>query len=249
MLRKILILSGYLALVAFLVVTLSFAGSESRNVICKEIQIELRDDDVIKIGREEIKKMILSADNHVVGKELRHINTEVIEQHVEKHQAIQKAEVFKIMATDTSSYKGILGVRVKHREPVVRVMAASDRYYLDETGEKIPVSSSYTARVLVATGNFSEEYARTELLPFIQFLNASSFWRAQVEQVHVDSNGDVFLIPLVGEQLIEFGTIKDYAVKLRNLKAFYEQVMTQNKWNDYKVINLKYKNQVIAKKR
>lgn len=154
MLRKIFILSGYLLLVAFLVVTLAFASHEGRTVNCREIDIQLSDDDMIQISKNEISRLILNADKQVVGKELRHINSEIIEQEIEKHQAIAKAEVFKIVAGDSTSGKGILGVRIKHREPVLRVMSSAGRYYLDSTGEKIPFSSVYTANVLVATGSF-----------------------------------------------------------------------------------------------
>ena len=236
-------------LVVFMAVTLSFASRESRAVSCREIQIDLRDDEMIRIGREEIIRLVHAADKQIIGKELRHVNTDEIEREIEKHQAIEKAEVFKIIAKDSSSYNGILGVRIKHREPVVRVMSVNGRYYLDQSGEKIPVSSRYSANVILATGDFSEEFARVELLPFVMFLNSNPFWKAQIEQIHIDSNGWVTLSPLVGDQLIELGPLKDYSVKLRNLKAFYEQVMTHNNWEKYRWINLKYKNQVIAKKR
>ncbi len=249
MLRKILILGGYFLLVAFIAVTLSFATRESRHIVCRNIHIELRDDEMIRISKDEITRLIYAADQHIIGKELKHINSEMIEKEVEKHQAIQKAEVFKVIVNDSSSYNGILGVRIKHRDPVVRIMSGNDRYYLDKSGEKIPVSSGYSANVLVATGNFSEEYARKELLPFVLFLNNNPFWKAQVEQVHIDSNGGVFLTPLVGDQVIEMGSLKDYSEKLRNLKAFYEQVLINNNWEKYKSISLKYRNQVIAKKR
>ena len=249
MLQRILILSGYVALGIFLAGSLSFSVSESRNVSCKEIQIVLNDDDVIQISKNEIRKLINEADKQIVGKHLRDIDTDLIEHEIETHQAIQEAEVYKILAADSSSYKGILGVRVKHREPVVRILSGNSKYYLDKWGEKIPVSSAYTARVLVVTGNFSEEYAKRELLPFVLALNEDPFWKAQIEQVHIDSLGEVFLTPLVGDQIIELGYLKDYPVKMRNLKAFYEQVMAQNNWDNYKVINLKYRNQVIAKKR
>ncbi len=249
MLRKIFILVGCFLLIAFMAVTLSFAARESRSITCKDIQIELRESEMIQISRKEIARLVYAADKQLIGKELTQINAERIEREVEKHKAIEKAEVFKVITTDSSSYNGILGVRIKHREPVVRVMSVNEKYYLDESGEKIPVSSSYTANVLVATGDFSEEFARTELLPFVLYLNANPFWRAQIEQVHIDPNGGIILSPLVGDQLIDLGSLKDYPEKLRNLKAFYEQVLTHNNWNKYETISLKYKNQVIAKKR
>lgn len=80
-------------------------------------------------------------------------------------------------------------------------------------------------------------------------MNETPFWRAQIEQVHVDSGGGIFLSPLVGDQVIELGSLIDYPVKLQNLKAFYEQVLAHNNWDKYEKVSLKYRNQVIAKKR
>jgi cell division protein FtsQ len=54
---------------------------------------------------------------------------------------------------------------------------------------------------------------------------------------------------LVGDHLIEMGSLDNYQEKLRNMKAFYEQVITRNNWDTYGKISLKYKNQVIAIKR
>ncbi len=249
MLRKILILAGYFLLAAFLVVTLAFTARESRHVTCRNIHIELREDESIRISKDEIARLVHAADKQLLGKDLRLIDTEWIELEVEKHKAIQKAEVYKILTRDSTSFNGTLAIRIRHREPALRVMSSGGNYYLDKDGEKIPVSTSYSANVLVATGNFSEEYARQELLPFVTFINDNPFWKAQIKQIHIDKNGDILLTPLVGDQIIELGSLKDFPEKLRNMKAFYEQVLAQNNWDKYRLISLKYKNQVIAKKR
>lgn len=249
MLRKLLKLIGIVMLVAFLVVTLSFSASESRNIPCRSIEIEISENELIKISKEEITRLVNSADEQLIGKNLEQINADFIEKEVEKHQAIYNAEVYKVIAKDTVNYRGILGVRVKHREPAVRIMSAEGSYYLDKNGEKIPVSANYTANVLVATGYFSEKFAKEELLPFVLFLENNPFWKAQIEQVHVEQDGDIMLTPLIGDHLIELGKLNDYPAKLRNMKAFYRQVMARNKWNEYKMVSLKYNDQVIAKKR
>jgi len=87
------------------------------------------------------------------------------------------------------------------------------------------------------------------LLPFILFIKNNEFWKAQIEQVHIEKNGDVTLVPLVGDHLIEFGKLDNYQAKLRNMKAFYSQVLAKNNWNKYKTLSLKYNNQIVAKRR
>lgn len=249
MLHKILKLAGYIFLAAFMVVTLAFSSREGRHVACRNIEIEFDENEPIRTSREEVARLINAVDNELLGKELREINTEIIEKEIEKHQAILNAEVFKVVARDSASYKGILGVRVKHREPVLRIMSSSGTYYLDKTGVQVPVSSGYTASVLVASGYFSEEYAKEQLLPFVLFLEENPFWKAQIEQIYVEQNGNVVITPLVGDHLIELGTFENYPEKLRNMKAFYEQVLVHNNWEKYEKISVKYKNQVIAKKK
>ncbi len=249
MLRKTLKLTGYILLTAFIVVTLAFSSRENRHVSCRNIEIEFSKNELIKTSREEVEQLINAADNQLIGKELREINAELIEKEIEKHQAILNAEVFKVVAKDSTSFKGILGVRVKHREPVLRIMSSSGTYYLDRTGEQIPVSSNYTANVLVASGYFSEDFAKEQLLPFVLHLEKNPFWQAQIEQVYVEQDGNVVLTPLVGDHLIELGNLENIGEKLRNMKAFYEQVLVRDSWDKYQTVSVKYKNQVIAKKK
>ncbi len=249
MFRKLLKIAGSLALILFIVVTLAFTTHESRNVVCRDIEVDFDSNDIIKVDKDELIRIVKNSDKSLLGKKLNKINAEKIEAAVEKHPAIFNAEVYKVMVKDSTLYKGVLTVRVKHRVPVVRVMSDNGSYYLDELGNKIPISQNYTANVLVATGFFTEKYAKSELLPFVLCLKNNEFWNAQIEQVYVAKDGDVLLIPLVGEHIIEFGTLNDYREKLKKMKAFYEQVLAKNNWNKYTRISLKYKNQVVAKKR
>jgi len=249
MLQKLLKLAGYLALMVFFIITLAFTSHESKNVPCRNIEIEFGNNELIRLSRAEISRLVKSADSEITSKKLEDINAEVIEKAVEKNPAVLKAEVYKVVVKDTASYKGIVTIRVKHRRPLVRIMSESGSYYLDKFGGEIPISASYTANVLVATGFISEKYAKDQLLPFIRFIENDEFWKAQIEQVHVEKGGDVILTPLVGDQIIELGKITDFQEKLRNMKAFYSRVLANNNWNKYEKVSLKFKNQVIAKKR
>jgi cell division protein FtsQ len=249
MFRRLAKITGSLVLMIFIVGTLAFTTHESRNVVCRNIEIDFSSDDIIHVDKDDIIRMVKAADKTILGKKLSQINGEKIEDVVEKHPAVYKAEVYKVLVKDSSSYKGILTVRVKHRRPVVRVISNSGSYYLDEFGDKIPISSNYTANVLATTGFLTEKYAKNELLPFVLYIENDEFWSAQIEQVYVGENGEVLLTPLVGDHIIEFGKLDDYQRKLQKMKAFYEQVLANNNWNKYSRITLKYNNQVIAKKR
>lgn len=249
MFRKLLKIGASLLPVIFIIGTLAFTSHESKDVVCGDIEIEIEEDDVIKVDKSELVRLVKSADAKLMDKKMDQINSEIIEDAVEKHHAILNAEVYKIMAVDSGSIEGVLTVKIDHRDPVLRIMSDQGNYYLDEFGGKIPISSNYAANVLVTTGYFTETFAKAQLLPFALYIENDDFWQAQIEQIHVEKDGEVLLTPLVGDHIIELGEINNYEKKLAKMRAFYEQVLVKDNWNKYKTVCLKYKDQVVAKKR
>ncbi len=248
MFRRLSKIGGVVLLLAFVVATLAFTSMKYAGAPCRSIRIEYEPDDKITLDKDVIRSVLKKTDKEIIGKTFDRINAADLEKELEKQPAILKADVYKTVAKDTT-YSGILTVKVKHRDPVVRIITDSHSYYLDAGANRFPVSSTYPAQVLVATGKIDTTFAATKLLPCILFITNDDFWEAQIEQVHVQGNGDVLLTPLVGDQIIELGSVDDYEVKLRNLKAFYKQVLANRNWNKYESISLKYNNQVIAKRR
>jgi len=250
--RKIKILThilSWILLVVALVVSLAFSWSETSSVECSEVVVKYDGDQMVQLSSQEIIRIVKGADKNLIGKKLREINSEEIEKEVETHSAILKADAYKLVVRDSTNYRGILAVKVRHRTPIMRVMARDASYFLDAEGAKFPTSTRYSANVVIVTGNVNEELAKNSLLPMVLYVAGNDFWKAQIKQIHVDRNEELILTPLVGNQLIEFGTAGDYREKLRNLMAFYEQVLSKSNWNKYERINLKYNNQIIAKKR
>lgn len=234
----------------FVIGTLAFTSIKYKKVSCQEILVDYSANEIIRVDKDEIIRIVKATDKDVLGKKFDSINTVSIENAVEKHDAVLDAEVFKTVTSGTKAhYKGVLTVKLKHRKPVLRVMSSEGNYYLDEFGGKIPVSSNYSANVLVATGYFTEEYAKETLLPCVLYIEDNAFWKAQIEQIHITEQKEVLLSPLVGKYIIELGTTDNYEEKLRNMKAFSQQVLAEGNWNKYKSVSLKYKNQVVAKRR
>jgi cell division protein FtsQ len=72
---------------------------------------------------------------------------------------------------------------------------------------------------------------------------------AMVEQVDITAQRMFEMIPKIGNQLIVFGDATDVDAKLQRLKLFYKEIMVKAGWNNYSVINVQYKNQVVAKRK
>ena len=249
MINKILKLVGFFLLMIFIIGTLAFTSAESRNIICSDIEVVFDEDDAIITEKDQLVKIIKSADRKIFEKTLQEINAEQLELELAKLPAVLNAHAYKLIVNEEGSYKGVLVVKVKHREPVLRIAGSSGNYYLDEEGVRIPVSLNYSSNVLVTTGNVSEKFAVESLLPFVLYVQNNDFWQAQIEQIHVEQNGNILLVPMVGDHIIELGDTENFKEKLNVMKEFYKQVLVKNNWDKYERISLKYNNQVVAKRR
>lgn len=246
--KKILCVIGGFLLGVFLVVTLAFSSRETEDVKCGEIAVRYAGNQTIRLTPGEIKRIVRLTDQKIIGKKLSEVNTETIEAHVARNPAILKADAYKTVVRDSSGYKGVITVKVKHRVPVLRVISADGNYFMDKTGNRIPASVNYSADVPLVTGYVKRAAVFEELLTFVNYIQEDSFWRAQIKQIHITAEGEMVLSTLAGNQLIDFGTTENMKEKFDNLHAFYEQVMNHHNWNKYKRIIVKFRNQVIAKK-
>jgi cell division protein FtsQ len=201
------------------------------------------------MDEEEIAALIEKSGEPIIGRFLATINIHNLERKLSTYTTLDNVEIFRRVDAKGFSFKGKLVVNVDERTPVVRIKNSSDDYYLDRSGVKIPVSAKYVDRILIASGSVPDEKTKNDFLKMSDFINKDAFWRAQIEQVFIQANGELILLPQVGDYLIEFGAPENYEIKFRNLKAVYQQGFKNQGWNKYKTISVKYRNQVVCTKK
>ena len=178
---------------------------------------------------------------------------ERVERVLQSDPFISKADVY----VDAQSK---INIDIEQREPLLRIIDKNGaNYYLDENGVKMPLSKHFAARVLVATGNippYTPDFLTSKnkgLLRDIYNLSEhildDNFLHRQIEQLYVDSKGEVTLVPKVGNQKIHLGLCDNFENKLDNLKTFYKEGIPYIGWHKYRAIDLRYKGQVIGKKK
>lgn len=236
-------------LVVVVAFTMAFSSGKLARVSCQDLIVRIHEDSPRFIDEEEIMRLVKKADDKLFEKKLNEINTEQLERALKKETAIKNIEIYRRVVGEDMDFKGKLIVEVAQRKPVVRIRNDKEDFYLDSEGVRIPASGAFSSRVLLVSGQPSEKYAREELLPLINFIHGNEFWHAQIEQMQVNANGELILSTLIGDQLVEFGKPSDYKIKLRNLKALYEQAFSSTGWDHYSKINLKYTNQVVCTKK
>lgn len=243
--KKILVIAGLCLLAGYLVFAAFYFQEKPKEGTCKkfDVVVENTDQDNSLINAAEIKQLVKNKKLDPSGKALKDINTNAIEEAILTNKLIKKAEVY---ITGDGSIKA----SVKERKPVLRIINNSgESYYIDDEGRKMPLSNRSVAYLPVATGAIKEDFARGDLYNFALFLSNDEFWDAQIEQIVVQQNNDVSLIPRVGDQQIVLGQLSGYKEKLQKLLTFYKKGLNEIGWNKYSVINLKYNKQVVCTKR
>lgn len=204
------------------------------------------------ISERDVRQALLLAFGNTLE------NTELSRLEVERMERVLEQDPFILDAETYIDQKNILHIKVKQREPVVRVLDNNGgNYYMDKNGVKMPPSKNFAARVLVATGNVSpytpkfwegKRSTLKDLFTLTQTLMADEFLASFIQQIHVNNAGEFILVPLVGDQRIELGSARKLDDKLRRLKIFYQEGMPYAGWRVYKTINLKYSGQVVCRK-
>jgi len=248
------IFTGFAWLISLVgvVVLLSFINVKKQTVKCTDVKVLIPGADNF-IEREEIDAILKEDQGVLLGRNLENINIHKIEKKLQSNPYIGFAKVYVDM-------DGILHIEVKQRQPILRILNGNGQdFYIDNDGLKMPISSNFTANVLVATGHITEVFGSRvdtlhtqlarDLYKTAQYIKKDTLWDAQIEQIVVDQKNDIELIPRVGNQRIVLGNADSLEKKMKNLLLFYKKAMPQVGWDTYKTINIKYTNQIVCEKR
>ncbi|MDD2435995.1 MAG: cell division protein FtsQ [Massilibacteroides sp.] len=242
MIRILTILIGAL-LLTYIAFASYFFTEIKRNDICKSIEIVVKDSlDKHFVTKTDLTSFLKQKKIYPVNKLMTEINTDQIEQTLLGNEMIALVEAYKTPS-------GILKMEVEQKIPILRVISPRGNFYVDNRGTLMPISSRYAAHVPVASGYIEKGLAVTDLYKFALFLQGNKFWNAQIEQIYIHPDGEVDLIPRIGNHRIVLGTFEKFEEKLDNLRLFYDLVIPKMGWEKYSIINLKYKNQIVCTKR
>jgi len=247
--KKILVILAWLCLFGAIGFTVYYAYSEWIAVRCQSVEVKINPSSPRFLDEGEIAGMIEKSGLPIIGHRLSSIDINQLEAKLSSFTTLNNVEIFRKVESKGMSFTGKLIISVDQRTPVLRIKNATEDYYLDAEGVKIPTSPKYVERILIATGTIPDESIKKNLLKMTDFVNKNQFWSAQVEQVFIQANGEILLVPQVGDCLIEFGTPEDYEIKFRNLKAVYQEGFKNRGWNRYRLMSVKYRNQVVCTKK
>ncbi|MDR0796397.1 MAG: cell division protein FtsQ [Tannerella sp.] len=241
--KKVLTIVIATLLTAYLVFSIIVLHGKIDGRACRDLIIVIKDStDRQFLTSANIVTLLKNAQLYPVAQPLSRINTHEIEDKIAESELVSNVTAYQ---TPSGSIK----IEISQKMPILRVFSTRESYYVDESGNTMPASYLFASYLPVANGNIEKSFATVELYKFALFLRKNVFWNNQIEQIYVDANQEVELVPRIGNHRIILGSFDDFEEKMNNLRLFYEQAIPKTGWEKYEIINLKYKNQIVCTKK
>jgi cell division protein FtsQ len=151
---------------------------------------------------------------------------------------------------------GVLRIEYTQRLPVLRIIDnRNNSYYLDTEGKMMPLSSHYTARVTLVSGQIppfshNEDSLQGGNIPLGSFLARAvqkyPILPAVGNQIKIGKEGSLVLISRIGGTRIVLGDTSHFERKIKKLNVLYEEILPRRGWTVYDTVFLNFRNQIVA---
>jgi cell division protein FtsQ len=241
-----------LGIVAMGIVTIliGFSNNTFSSNRCKEIIIKIKNaDEQYFVNKQDIEALITkNGSDQLVGRIFEKIDLREIERRVLRNKQIKTCQAFR-------GIEGNLSLDIEQHIPVARILMEDGREdaYVDANGGVFPLSERYSARILLLSGEYFRNLPnlkskrQEKILHFLNLINEDAFLKAQFTQLDVAKNGDVSIVPLIGNHIIEFGEATNIENRLNRLKIFYNQILPVQGWDSFTNVSVKYDGQIVCK--
>ncbi len=264
--KKILVSILWVGTIAGLTASLGFVSKTEREIIAKNLNIQIHNNDEnLFLTENGVKEFFAESQKVIVANKYKNINILDLEKALNAHPAIENAEV-------SEDLNGDLKIEIKQRTPVLRIINKDgESYYIDSQSKLMPLNENYSARVIVANGEIFEPYARRyqfsvnqirrsklfsevsvldDILDVAEKINNDTSLCQLIHQINLNKDKEIELFPAIGDHKIIFGKATEINEKFNKLKLFYRQGLNKSDtWTKYTTINLKYKNLVVCTKK
>jgi cell division protein FtsQ len=227
------------------------AFQQRKNETCQNFIIKINNHQQSNFVTQSEISELLNANGELKKKPIKKINLALLERVIEKNPWVKNTELY-------FENNNVLHIDIEQNQAIARLITVnSNSYYLDESGKRLPIKPNASTRVMVIT-NFPSDHEKlstpdslllTQIISLAKMIRVDSFLNAQIAQVNVDFSGKFELIPALGNQTILFGDISNAKEKFEKLLAFYQSVWIKNGINTYEIIDVRFNNQIVAKRK
>lgn len=216
---------------------------------CKSIAVTIKGvSEKFYIDKGDILRQVkAAAKGNIINKPVGEIDLAMLEKTLEKGLWIRDAELY-------FDSRDALHIFISEREPIARVYTtAGNTFYIDSAGQRMPLLADVSVRVPVVTNfipakklNAADSVLLKEVTTVARYITSHPFWNAQIAQIDITPEKTFELVPVVGNHIVRIGNAENLDEKFNRLYIFYKQVMAKAGFDKYEVVDVQFKDQVVA---
>lgn len=227
--------------IAITVIILGFLLSFSlkkfggQKITDNKISVKLNEKTPIYFVDEKDIREIVNKENP--SRKVGDLNIPELEKKINALPAVDSANVYL-------NLNGKLNLDIKQRVPVFRLNYKGKDFYVDEKGVEFPISKTYSHPCMLVTGDVKkDEYAKlAELVDKIDKDDFSKKYFIGISKYKDSYN----LLTSEGIYRVEIGDLDNIELKVKGFKTFVEKYLVFQDPQKYKMISVKYQNQIVT---
>lgn len=233
-----------LLLTCLMVFLMNFAIRRHYNKVLNKdhVYVFIKNEDSVQfIDKQKIMNLLYKTSVDGKLEKIKDLNISEAKKELKTNPYISKGNIFVDL-------DGNVNVNINQKVPIARIKTPKGEFYLDNQGNKFPLSSDYSYPCMLVIGNIlpSEYKKLTELCKDI---SVDKMFKNHIVGIEKDNQNSYNLLLNIEGVYIEFGGLENEYQKLANLKEFYKQYLDYVGFDAYKKISLKYDNQIVTTKR
>ncbi|MBD1261843.1 hypothetical protein HZY62_14655 [Maribacter polysiphoniae] len=233
---------NYIKLMALLVVITglyAFSNHRSGQKTVNDFNIEFVGDHNLYITQAMVNKLLIQKFGPLVNESKEKLDLNTMEKVVEANEMVKSAQVYLAV-------NGGLTSKIVQRKPIGRIEGES-KFYLDDDGKRMPLSTSHSARVPIITGKVTGK-SLEDVYEILKYINKDDFLRKNVIGIHIASEEKYQLRFRMEQFVVNLGGVDNLEEKFNNFKAFYTKANKDETLEQYNIVSLEFNNQVVCTK-
>ena len=233
---------NYMKIVSLLLIIsglYGFADYRSKAKKIDDIYIKFLGDNNLYLNEALVNKLLIQKCGSLKNRRKEQVVLNTVETVIKSNPMVKNAQVYL-------SIEGELISKIVQRKPIGRVEGVS-KFYLDDTGKRMPLSKQHSARVPIITGKITGK-SLEDAYVILEFINEDDFLRKNVIGIHIEDEGKYQLKLRIENFVVNLGGIENLDEKFKNFMAFYVKAAKDKTLNKYAKVSLEFENQVVCTK-
>ena len=218
----------------------SFTSNRNKNRKLTKSAVIFVGENAPFVKQETVNKLLIENKRDASSIQKVNLDLNKLERTLDAQEMIEKSDVFV-------SIDGVLKAVVKQKTPVARVFDGSTSFYIDYKGNRMPLSTNFTARVPLVSGGINKKNSE-ELADLFRVIYDDAFLKKNIIGIEIMPNGSLKMLNRNFDYQIDFGRMINVERKFKNYKAFFQKAVLDSSLYKYKKIDLRFTEQVVCTK-